>query len=297
MPEGITCNFEYHAPKDEQELAELLEKYGAAGRLIAGGTDVIPKLKAGSLQFEHLISLKDVGELAHIHFTETDGLRIGAAATLREIERFPVVREKYPALWQGIVSMANTQVRNRGTVVGNICNAVPSADTAPALLAYDAVIKLVSVKGTRSVRINEFFTGVCKTVLKPNEYVAEIDIPVPERKASSIYFKYTIRNALDLAMVGVASYTVIDNGIVRDIKLALGAVAATPKRAENAEKLLSGKQLNEELIQEAARIASEDDCTPITDIRATAGYRREMVRLHVRDALNFAANSQQRRQS
>lgn len=285
-------NFEYHTPGSVGEALELLDRYGDNGRVIAGGTDLIPKLKAGIAVFDHLISLKKIDELKEIRFDTDSGLSIGARVPLTETESNPELRLLYPALVQGIHSMANTQVRNRGTVMGNICNAVPSADTAPALLVYGARVRLRSLQGERTVPIEEFFTGVCRTVVQPNELATEILLPVPAQGAFSIYYKYAIRKALDLAMIGVAANVLLDGDqVVRDAKLALGAVAVTPKRAYTAEGMIIGKKLTEELIEAAAKAASEEDCKPISDIRATAEYRREMVRIHVRNALRKAVET------
>lgn len=283
-------NFEYHVPNDIKEALELLSKYGSSSsKLIAGGTDLIPKIKAGVVKFDHLISLKNVSELDMIRFDPESGLTLGGRANLRDVENNADVQRYYPALVTGIHSMANTQVRNRGTVVGNICNAVPSADTAPALLVYGAQVKLKSAGGERVVPIEEFFTGVCRTVVAPDELVTELYLPLPEPDAFSIYYKYAIRKALDLAMIGVAANVTVDNRkVVTNIKLALGAVATTPKRAWKTEELLLGKELTEDLILAAAKVASQEDCAPISDIRATAEYRKEMVRVHVRDALRKA---------
>lgn len=289
MANRTKCNFTYHAPQTLTEALKILDTYMEQARISAGGTDVVPKLKAGVLQFSHFVSLKNLNELRGVCYNEQTGLTIGAMATLKEVEAMAEVQTHYPALYTGIHSMANTQIRNRGTVSGNICNAVPSADTAPALLVYDARVNIASSLGMRSVPIAEFFTGVCKTVLAPNEIVVSITLPVPVPEATSVYYKYTIRNALDLAMVGVAAYVEMDGKLVKDIRLGLGAVAITPKRAAKAEALLQGQELTEERIAQAALLASQEDCAPISDIRATADYRREMVRIHVRDALRLAA--------
>lgn len=288
MSTGVKCKFRYHVPENLSEALELLKKYENDSKVIAGGTDLIPKIKAGVVQFGNLISLKKIEELKGCSFDEKDGLRIGSMELLRDTENSDVVKKHYPALYTGIHSMANTQVRNRGTITGNICNAVPSADTAPALIVYDAKVVIVSSEGERIVPITEFFTGVCRTVLKADEIVKEILIPVPAETSVSAYYKYTIRNALDLAMIGVAVNVEMDGKIVKDVKIALGAVAIVPKRAPKAEALLLGRELTEELIEEAARVASQEDCTPISDIRATAEYRREMVRVNLRDALKLA---------
>jgi len=289
MPRGIRSNFEYHVPADLGQALEMLKQYGPDARVIAGGTDLLPKVKAGVVEFGHLVSLKELKELTAVGFDGSGALHIGATARLGELERIPALRERYPALWEGIHSMANTQIRNRGTVTGNICNAVPSCDTAPALLVYDASVAVRSADGERTVPIGEFFTGVCRTCLKPEELVTEIILPPNDPHAVSVYYKYAIRKALDLAMVGVGSNVLLEDGAVKDARLALGAVAIVPKRAFHAEEAILGRQLTPELIEQAARIASQDDCRPISDIRATADYRREMVRLLVRDALKLAA--------
>lgn len=283
------CNFEYHAPETLSEAAELMDKYGADAILAAGATDVLPKIKDGIYQIGHYVSLKNVRELSGVSFSPENGLKIGAMARLIDIERLPFMAEYYPALQVAIHSMATTQVRNRGTVTGNICNAVPSAETAPSLLVYDAVIHMVSrARGERAVPITEFFTGVLKTVVAPDEIVTSIDLPTPASGSVSMYYKYAIRRAIDLAMVGVAVNIDMDGAVVRGAKIGLGAVAVVPKRAYNAEDMIIGRELTQELIDAAALTASRDDCKPISDIRATADYRREMVRLNVRDGLMLA---------
>lgn len=290
MADNYKTNFAYHVPGNLSEALTLLDQYGDTCKLIAGGTDLIPKLKAGVAKFDHMISLKKITELKTVRFDPEAGLTIGGCAGLRDVENNPDVQRWYPALYTGIHSMANTQVRNRGTVAGNICNAVPSADTAPALLVYGAKLKIQSIKGgERMVPIEDFFAGVCRTLLASEELLTEIILPLPPKDAYSVYYKYAIRKALDLAMVGVAACVQVDNGkVVTDAKLALGAVAPIPKRAVKAEAMILGKELTEDLILAAAKTASQEDCTPISDIRATEEYRREMVRVHMRDALRKA---------
>lgn len=284
---GLKCNFEYHVPKNTGEMLDLLAEYQSDARIIDGGTDLIPKINAGVVRFSHLLSMKELSDLNYIHFQPDDGLHIGAASTLRDAEKNRYIAETYPALWLGVHSMASTQIRNRGTICGNICNAVPSADTAPALLVYHADVTIRSKRGKRVVPIEEFFTGVCRTVLQPDELLTEIHVPVPDSRANSIYYKYTIRNALDLAMIGVAANGIFQNHAVKDIAVALGAVAVTPKRAPKTEAFLTGKDLTDDVIEEAARLAAEEDCRPISDIRASAEYRREMVRVHTKKALRY----------
>lgn len=277
--------FVFHNPSTVAEAVALLEQYQGKAKVIAGGTDLVPKYKAGVIHPEHLINIKSIQSLNYVTFDETAGLRIGAAAALHDLERETVIQGRYPMLYQGIHSMASTQIRNAGTLVGNICNAIPSADTAPALLALKATVKITGAAGTREVPVEEFFTGVCRTVVGETEMVTEVVVPVPDDGVVMNYYKNTVRRGLDLAMVGVAVYINAKEGVCQEIRIGLGAVAATPRRAFNAEKLLLGKKLTAELIEEAAAVASREDCAPITDIRATKEYRQELVRLSVRDGI------------
>lgn len=288
-PREPICNIQYHVPQTLDEALALLQAYGSDAKILAGGTDLIPKMKAGVAKFTHMVSLKAISQLKKTYFDAQGNLHIGATTPLRELEAIAGVKEQFPALWMGMHSMANTQIRNRGTVVGNICNAVPSADTAPALLVYEAQVVIASQEGSRTVPIDAFFTGVCRTVLAPQELVTEVILPRQPEGYRSVYYKYAIRNALDLAMVGVAANVKVENGTVADARIALGAVAVTPKRAAAAEALVLGKPMTQALAQEAGQVASRMDCAPISDIRASADYRREMVRIHVRDALLHCA--------
>lgn len=287
----IRTSFDYMIPDSIEELLDMLDTYGENCKVIAGGTDLIPKVKAGIMHFKHLISLKNINELKEIRFNPKDGINIGANVPLRVCEADKNIQEHYPALYTGMHSMANTQIRNRGTITGNICNAVPSADTAPALIVYDAKIHIRSKNGgERTIAAEDFFTGVGRTVVEPNELVTSIHIPLPDPDSCSIYYKYTIRKALDLAMIGVASNILVDeNKIVKSARIALGAVAIKPVRAYKAEALITGKKLTEGLVEEASRLAGYEDCSPISDIRATAEYRKKMVYVNTRNALRKAA--------
>lgn len=287
MSINVIKDFEYHVPSTVQEAVEILAKYDDV-RIIAGGTDVIPRMKAGIWKPEHLLSLKGIKELKTMKYDDENGLVFGANCTLRELEAFAPIKEKYIAFWEGMHSIANTQIRNAGTPVGNIINALPSADTAPSLLALDAKLRVISARGERILPVNELFTGVCKTTLERDELVTEVMIPPLSKGTGTMYIKYSVRKALDLAMIGSAAKITVENGICTDAKIGLGAVAVCPKRAFNAEKILVGNKLTDELIEKAALIASEEDCSPITDMRATKEYRREMVKVVTRDVIKQA---------
>ena len=176
------------------------------------------------------------------------------------------------------------------TVTGNICYAVPSADTAAPLLTLEAVLTVRSVDGERIVPIGELFAGVRRTTLKKNEIVTDIFVPEPQEGAVMAYYKNPCRKALDLAIAGVATYVVMDGEVCREARIAMSAVAVVPKRAPEAEAMLKGQVLSAELIEKAAEHASLHECSPISDIRASAEYRRELVRLSVRDGLTLALN-------
>lgn len=288
MENKLFNNPEYHSPQTLDEVLQLLDNYGEQAQIISGGTDLIPKMKARVLMPDHIIGLKQIENLDFIDYDSEKGLWLGPATTLGKTERHPIIQSLYPVLYEGIHSMASTQIRNAGTVIGNICNAVPSADTAPALLVLNAEIRISSSASERTVPIAEFFTGVCRTVLKPNEVVTGIHIPVPTEGAIMKYYKCSPRRALDLAVVGVATFVVVKDGICEDARIALGAVAVTPKRASRAEKMITGQKITPELITQVSEFAATEECSPIADMRATKEYRQELVRLSVRDGLLLA---------
>ena len=281
--------FEYRMPKTLKEaLDQLSKKGGGKVKVFAGGTDLIPKLRRREVEApEILVDLKGIPKLDYIQYNAKSGLRIGPLTTISAIEGSSVVRDHFSVLAQAAHSIASPQVRNRGTIAGNICNAVPSADSAPALLTLNARLKLVSLKGERTVKIEDFFTGPNDTVLTGKEILREIQVPPLHGKGKGVYLKLSPRRAMDLAIVGVAVVVIPEDGICRDIRVALGAVSPTPIRAKKAEDILRGQRFSDELIERVAQVASEETC-PIDDHRASAGYRKEMVAVLVRRAINEA---------
>jgi CO/xanthine dehydrogenase FAD-binding subunit len=277
--------FDYVAPATMDEALSLLEQYKGRAKVIAGGTDTIPKLKRRQIALpEYIVDLKGIPDLDYIRYDESSGLSIGPLATLRALEKSSVIQDKFPVLFQAVASVGSVQVRNRGTLGGNISNAVPSADTAPALLTLDAKLRLKCRQGERTVGIEDFFAGPNQTVCTTEEVLYEIQVPNLPRGGRGVYLKLTPRKAMDLAVVGVAVMVVIENGICRDIRIALGAVAPTPVRVKRAEEVLRGKKPENDLIEKAARIAAEES-RPIDDHRASADYRREMVAVMTRRAI------------
>jgi CO/xanthine dehydrogenase FAD-binding subunit len=283
--------FEYLAPKTIAEALSLLSRYKERAKVIAGGTDVVPQLKRREIKApQYIIDLKGIPGLDYIKYDEVGGLALGALATIHAVETSAIIQEKFSILFQAAQSMASPQVRNRGTIVGNICNAVPSADTATALLTLEAKLKLVSQQGERMVNIEDFFTAPNQTVLADEEILQEIQISNLPPHAKGIYLKLTPRRAMDLAIVGVAVVVIAEDGFCNDIRIALGAVAPTPIRAKRAEGILKGQKFDEQAIEKAAQTAAEES-KPIDDHRASAEYRREMVKVLTRRAINQAIRS------
>jgi carbon-monoxide dehydrogenase medium subunit len=275
----------YQTANSIDEIFQLFDSYGDKARIINGGTDIIPKLKRREIKsLEYLIDIKNVKGLDYIKYDKESGLTIGALSTISQVERYPIVKEKYGALFDAVRSMASVQVRNRGTIAGNICNAVPSADTAPALMVLNARVVISGKNGKSTVDIDKFFTGPGSTVLKPGEILEEIQIPELSGSSRGKYLKLTVRHVMELAIVGVAVQIIMDSKVCKDIKIALGAVSPVPMRASNAEAIITGNTLDHEVIEKAT-IAASLECAPISDVRASADYRREMVKVLTRRAI------------
>lgn len=279
--------FDYQEPASVAEACELLAAAGPEGRPLAGGTDLLIQMEMGRARPATVVYLGRVPELQGIDLTDEGDLRVAAGATLREVELHPLVRERHPALHRGAAEVGSVQIRNLATLAGNLCNASPSADTSPALLAYDAVVEIAGRGGHRSVPVDQFWTGPGRTVMEPGELVTAIRLPQPPPGQRSFYRKLAVRKAMDLAMVGVC-VTAAGNGSLDQVRIAVGAVAPTCRRAVEAEDLLlSGGSDHLDRALEAVLAA----CSPISDQRASAGYRLEMVRVLTRRALQETLGS------
>ncbi len=276
--------FRYLRPASLDEALSALGEHREKAKLLNGGTDLLPQLKGRQIPLpECVIDIKDLALLRGISYGDS-GLSIGALATVSEIAESSVIGEHYRVLVQAALSMASPQVRNRGTFVGNICTAVPSADSAPPLLALDGAVRLRGPKGERRLALGDFFAGPRKTTVRPDEIVLAIDVPQPPRESRGVYLKLSPRHSMDLAVVGVAAVGAVRDDVCEDIRIAVGAVAPTPLRAAMAEEMLRGRKVTSELIDEAARNAVIQ-CDPIDDHRASREYRCDMVHVMVRRAL------------
>ncbi len=278
--------FDYFRPASVAEaLAALSPGEPVRNQVFSGGTDLIPKLKSRAIKAPpRVIDLKGIVGLAFIDFQVDAGLRLGANATIREVAQASVVLTHYPALAAGAGLIASNQLQHRGTIVGNICNAVPSADSAPPLLAHDAQVVCVGASGERSVAIADFFVAPGVTALAAGEIVKEIRLPLPTPGERSVYLKLASRGRMDLAVVGVAVTAVVNGGVFQQVRIGLGSAAPIPVRATEAETALKGQRVSAELIAQAASIAAANASTRSSH-RASADYRREMIEVLVRRAL------------
>lgn len=260
-----------------EEALRALQDAPQPIRILAGGTDVLlQRQHGGAAAYKSLLDISNIEELTGIKET-VDGLWIGAATKLAAIETSNLITKLCPILAEGAREVGSPQIRNLATLGGNICNASPSADTAPALLVLNAIVLLLSQRGERKIPLATFFKGPGISVMDDDEIMTAVLIPRQSTNARGMYIKLKAREVLDLAFVGV-SVLVVNSGEQLDLRIALGAVAPTPIRATRSEKILKkAKVLNPSVIQLAAQAAC-DEISPISDVRASAEYRQEMVK-------------------
>jgi len=277
--------FEYLAPKTVKEVCKLLSQYKGRVKIIAGGTDLLVKMKDRELTPQYLVGIKKIENLDYIHYNAVTGLSIGALTSHQSIANSPIVREKFPILAMAAAEIGTPQIRNMGTVGGNLCNAAPSADTASPLIALGAMVKLVSSKRERTIALEKFFTGPGETVLNDDELLTEIQVPNLPPRTGGTYLKLFSRGAVDIATVGVAAMLTLGKNECCDrARIVLAAVAPTPLRAKRAEEVIEGKKIENAIVEKTAEIAVEE-AQPISDVRSSAEYRREMVRVFTKQAI------------
>ena len=279
--------FELVLPGSLDDCVKALARHGSEAKLLAGGTDLLPQMKNALLKPAVVVDLSGVSRLRAIEPANGQGLRIGAAVTARTLELDRAVRARFLSLAESGALVGSVQVRNLATLGGNLCNAAPSADMAPPLLALDAEAVITGPKGERRLPIAAFFTGVRRTVLAPDELLVELALPAPAAHSGGNYLRHTPRRELDIAVVGVASQLTLTNGVCTKARIALAAVAPVPLRATAAEQALEGQAVTPERIARAADLAVEA-ASPISDQRGSADFRRHLVRVLTRRALTTA---------
>jgi CO/xanthine dehydrogenase FAD-binding subunit len=268
---------EYLRPKTTHEAIVLSQQYGIEARYIAGGTDVIVKIKDRQIRPEVLISLRSIPGLDDIRYEDGE-LRIGALTTHRELELSPVLRKHFPILTDAVENIGSVQIRNVATLGGNIVNAVPSADGATPLIALGAKVRLLGPKGERLMALEEIFAGPGQTVLEPGEILCEFIIPRLPARTGGAYWKHMRRAAMELPILGVSVLVSLaeDMQTCVEARIGLGVMAPTPMRAKKAEAVLKGSRLTDEILEKAGKVAASES-KPRDTFRGEAWYRREMV--------------------
>jgi carbon-monoxide dehydrogenase medium subunit len=278
----------YYEPTTIGECIELLTRYGPDAHLLAGGTNLVVKLRSRVVRPKALISLGSIEELRKLERKNGGSIEIGAMKTLREVEHSDALADGLDVIRQGAGHVSSVQVRNVATLGGNSCNASPAADTVPGLIAAGAKARIVGPGGERVVPLEDFFEGPGETALQTGELLVGFHVPAPPAHTGGSYKKYAIRGDVDLAIVGVAARLTLDkDDRVQGALIVLGAVAPTPLRARRAEEALLGRIPEEKVIEEATQVAAEE-ARPISDQRATAQYRTEMIRVWTRYAVQEA---------
>lgn len=277
----------YIAPKAVAEAAGLLADHGEGAHVIAGGTDLVVRMRSGALRPTILVDIEQIPGLSTI--VRRDGrLCIGATVKIAALVDSRDVRHVAPVLAEAGAQMGAVQLRNLATVGGNLASAVPSADLAPPLLVMDAVARITGPSGERRLPIESFFIGPHRSALRGDEVLTEIEVPLAGESAGAAFLKFGKRNAQVLAVVNAAAWVRLSDGLIQEARIALGAVAPTPIRAHAAESMLRRQPVDSRLLDDAAAAAAEVT-RPISDHRATAGFRRELSRVLTRRVLERAA--------
>ncbi|MDI7267487.1 MAG: xanthine dehydrogenase family protein subunit M [Myxococcota bacterium] len=280
--------FEHHGARTVAEALALLARYRGRARLLAGGTDVVVRMKLDRERPEALVDIKRVAALGGpIRLVGGSRVAIPALARLADLTSSALLRRKLPVLAEAASLMASPQVRNRATIGGNLANAAPSADMAPPLIALGASVRVHSRRGVATVPLDEFFLGPGETVLGRSKVLGAILVPLPPRGARAIYRTHTVREAMDISIASVAIYVERRGRTIRRARIALGAVAPIPLRVREAERALEGTDGGAPALA-AASVAAAHAARPIDDVRGSADYRREIVRVLVRRALEEA---------
>lgn len=277
----IPIEFAYYEPRTIDEALEILEEYGDSARVLAGGTDLLVKIKTRQIEPRVIVNIKKINSLRYI-IDEGEYIRIGCLTRIRDLERSGIIARYIPALHDAAKQMASVQIRNMATIGGNLCNASPAADTAPPLLVHNARAVLINRSGQRIVPLEEFFVAPGKTALRPGELLVEIVVEKTNRGSSA--FKKIGRVELDLAIASTAVYIEVEDDEITEARLALGSVAPRPIRAKTTEQVLKGMRINEADLRRALS-GLEREVSPITDARSTAEYRRYIVKILAYDSL------------
>lgn len=281
----MLSDFDYHRPGSLKEAFRLMEELPAV-QVLAGGTDLLIDIETGIRRAENIVSLSHIAELKQISKLE-NRVSIGSGCTASEVEESPLIREYIPELAEMVVVFASPQIRNRATIAGNICSAVACADFPPILISLGAEIELRAGTEKRILPLKEFFMANRQTARRNNEILTRILVPMKPPGSAASYQKFRRRATNSLALASAAAYIEIEGGLCANARIVLGSVAPIPLPAEKAGESLEGKPVDDAAIAAAAAIAAQE-AQPITDLRASEEYRRELTRVLTSRALEQA---------
>ena len=284
--------FEYHEPDSIQEAADILYRYGDEAKIIAGGIDLLPKMRTGSISANCLVSIRNITDLSYFRYDDVSGLEFGAMTTLQFLDTSSELKEEYPAIREAIHQITSVQSKYMGTAVGNLCVATPGSDVAPALMAYGAELLIAGPEGTRREELCVFYPGKNKTTLKRGEFVTGVCIPAHEKRTGAAFIN-RVRTHADIAKITLTVVVTLEGDICKEARIALGAVAPTPVRAKKAEGMLIGHVASDELAREASRAVVES-MNPSSGLRSTKEYRTEVTPILAERALHKAFESARR---
>jgi len=282
--------FDFFSPLQLDEAIQLLKTKGKDAFVMAGGTDLLIKRRHQMIHPKAIVSLKKIEGLDRISFNRKKGLTIGATALLADVAKQRSILKVYPAIAKAANNTANVQIRNMGTVVGNLCNASPAADNAPALLALNAELHIMGPEGKRVLPLEEFFLGPGQTALAPAEIVTAIFVPTPPPCSGAAYLHLSARGRIDCSTANAGIFLVLKKNRIRHVKLFIGACGPTPMRMLKAEKKLSDAKMTEALASQAGELAAKE-AKPISDVRANENYRTKMVAVLAKRAILEAYHS------
>jgi len=280
---------DYERAESVEEAVRLLAAGGGSARAMAGGTDLLPKARGGAFETNLIVDVKAIPELNALTYDPGKGLTLGAAVPCYKIYSNAEVKAAYPGLMDAAELIGGIQIQGRASIGGNLCNAVPSADSIPALIALGATANIEGPDGSRQVAVEDFCTGPSQNVLKTGELLVSISIPAPSANSGARYLRFIPRNEMDIAVAGVGVSVELDNGNIKSARLALAAVGPTPLFVTEVGAALAGKPANDETIALAGQIA-KDAARPITDMRGTIEYRKHLCDVLTRRALSTAVS-------
>ena len=278
---------DYATPHSVREAVDVLSEAGGRARVMAGGTDLLVALRAGVYDIDLVVDGKNIPELNEITYDPTNGLTLGAAVPCYKIYGNQAVATAYPGLIDAASLIGGTQIQGRASLGGNLCNATPSADSIPPMIALNGIANIAGPNGNRQVAIEDFCTGVRQNALDSDEILVSLHFPAPVANSGANYIRFIPRNEMDIAVAGAGVSVVLDNGDIKEARVSLASVAPTPLFVQEAGDAIAGKPANDETVRIASGIA-RDAARPITDMRGTIEFRQHLCEVLTRRALNTA---------